>query len=276
MHGMACPWESSKVFILLSFQHPPILWHACTAAWQDVPGWGDASELSTHMEAVTTFLLQQREADLLANRTLSQGMCQCTLHGWACFQSQVVPAYSAQHSFCSLWQLSARSAPSLVRSFQANCCCPLFLLSLPLCALNVLVYTGACATPGTLLKRSISVCLYFLPPHAAKPGDCAVIKALSSLVAVVPVISKADTLTQVELAAFKDHVKQVGALSLDIGVASLLSHWQRSAWVLSTVCDLHIHKCTCLWVSNSCSATISDISDLMIDATHQHATGSGR
>lgn len=54
----------------------------------------------------------------------------------------------------------------------------------------------------------IHCCLYFINPtgHSLRPIDVIVMKKLSEVVNVVPVIAKADTLTIDERAAFKDKV----------------------------------------------------------------------
>ena len=54
----------------------------------------------------------------------------------------------------------------------------------------------------------IHCCLFFINPtgHSLRPIDIIVMKKLSEVVNVVPVIAKADTLTQNDLAAFKERV----------------------------------------------------------------------
>ncbi|KAG2183655.1 hypothetical protein INT43_006663 [Umbelopsis isabellina] len=56
----------------------------------------------------------------------------------------------------------------------------------------------------------IHCCLFFLTPsgHALKPIDIVVLKKLSEVVNVVPVIAKSDALTLEERAAFKQRIKQ--------------------------------------------------------------------
>lgn len=53
---------------------------------------------------------------------------------------------------------------------------------------------------------SIHCCLFFIQPsgHALKPIDIVVLKKLSDVVNVVPVIAKADSLTLEERRAFKE------------------------------------------------------------------------
>jgi septin 3/9/12 len=55
----------------------------------------------------------------------------------------------------------------------------------------------------------IHCCLYFIQPtgHALKPIDIVVLKKLSEIVNVVPVIAKADALTLEERQAFKDRIR---------------------------------------------------------------------
>lgn len=52
----------------------------------------------------------------------------------------------------------------------------------------------------------IDVCLYFIPPHRLKEVDVTFMKELSAVVALIPVIAKADSMTASELIAFKQHV----------------------------------------------------------------------
>ncbi|KAH0551777.1 Septin Spn2 [Trichoglossum hirsutum] len=56
----------------------------------------------------------------------------------------------------------------------------------------------------------IHCCLFFIQPsgHALKPIDIVVLKKLSDVVNVVPVIAKADSLTLEERAAFKERIKE--------------------------------------------------------------------
>ncbi|WIA22604.1 hypothetical protein OEZ86_009587 [Tetradesmus obliquus] len=69
--------------------------------------------------------------------------------------------------------------------------------------------TEHCAVPGTMMRHGITVCLYFVPPHRAKPIDWIMMAAISKLVAVIPVIAKADTFTDQELADFRQELLQV-------------------------------------------------------------------
>lgn len=56
----------------------------------------------------------------------------------------------------------------------------------------------------------IHCCLFFIQPsgHSLKPIDIVVLKKLSDVVNVVPVIAKADTLTAEERQAFKERIKE--------------------------------------------------------------------
>lgn len=56
----------------------------------------------------------------------------------------------------------------------------------------------------------IHCCLFFIQPsgHSLKPIDIVVLKKLSDVVNVVPVIAKADTLTIEERLAFKERIKE--------------------------------------------------------------------
>ena len=56
----------------------------------------------------------------------------------------------------------------------------------------------------------IHCCLFFIQPsgHALKPIDIVVLKKLSDVVNVVPVIAKSDSLTLEERRAFKDRIKE--------------------------------------------------------------------
>lgn len=56
----------------------------------------------------------------------------------------------------------------------------------------------------------IHCCLFFIQPtgHSLKPIDIVVLKKLSDVVNVVPVIAKADTLTLEERSAFKERIKE--------------------------------------------------------------------
>lgn len=59
------------------------------------------------------------------------------------------------------------------------------------------------------MRHGITVCLYFLPPHRVKEVDWFMMEGISSLVAVVPVIAKADTHTAPEMEAYRKEILQV-------------------------------------------------------------------
>lgn len=54
----------------------------------------------------------------------------------------------------------------------------------------------------------VHACLYFIRPtgHSLKPLDIEVMKKLSTRVNLIPVVAKADTLTPIDLAKFKQRV----------------------------------------------------------------------
>ncbi|WIA23940.1 hypothetical protein OEZ85_013580 [Tetradesmus obliquus] len=57
------------------------------------------------------------------------------------------------------------------------------------------------------LQHSITACVYFLSPHRVKKVDLIIMSALSQLVTVIPVIAKADTMTDKELSSFRSEVR---------------------------------------------------------------------
>lgn len=61
-----------------------------------------------------------------------------------------------------------------------------------------------------IVDTRIHCCLFFIQPsgHSLKPIDIVVLKKLSDVVNVVPVIAKADTLTTEERQAFKERIKE--------------------------------------------------------------------
>eukprot|EP00879_Flechtneria_rotunda_P004846 GHRR01005119.1.p1 GENE.GHRR01005119.1~~GHRR01005119.1.p1 ORF type:complete len:330 (+),score=119.43 GHRR01005119.1:1209-2198(+) len=56
------------------------------------------------------------------------------------------------------------------------------------------------------LRHSITACLYFITPHRLKKVDVIIMCALSQLVTVIPVIAKADTMTETELMTYRQQV----------------------------------------------------------------------
>lgn len=62
----------------------------------------------------------------------------------------------------------------------------------------------------SIADSRVDVCIYFIPPHNVRAIDVQFIKELSSQgIPVIPVISKADSLTTVELVAFRRAVRAV-------------------------------------------------------------------
>jgi septin family protein len=56
------------------------------------------------------------------------------------------------------------------------------------------------------LRHSVTGVLYFLTPHRVKKVDLVLMSVLSQLVTVIPVIAKADTMTESELAMYRKEV----------------------------------------------------------------------
>eukprot|EP00884_Botryococcus_braunii_P007002 jgi/Botrbrau1/16302/Bobra.0066s0071.1 len=57
-----------------------------------------------------------------------------------------------------------------------------------------------------LMDPRVDLCLYFLPPHAIHPLDVEIMGRISQLVPVVPIISKADSLTVSELQQYREQI----------------------------------------------------------------------
>lgn len=64
---------------------------------------------------------------------------------------------------------------------------------------------------GAKTDLRVHACLYFIRPtgHTLKPLDIEIMKRLGTRVNLIPVIAKADTLTQNDLVAFKDRIREV-------------------------------------------------------------------
>lgn len=62
-----------------------------------------------------------------------------------------------------------------------------------------------------IVDNRIHACVFFIQPtgHSLKPLDIEVMKRLHTKVNLIPVIAKADTLTDDEIAAFKKRVSQI-------------------------------------------------------------------
>lgn len=57
-----------------------------------------------------------------------------------------------------------------------------------------------------MLDNRVDACLYFVPPHRLKEIDLAYMRRLSDVVSIIPIIGKADTMTEAELIDYKQHV----------------------------------------------------------------------
>ncbi|KAF6251735.1 Septin-domain-containing protein [Scenedesmus sp. NREL 46B-D3] len=72
---------------------------------------------------------------------------------------------------------------------------------------------GGCSfDPNTMcgqLPYSITACLYFIPPHRTKKIDLVLMAAVSQLVPIIPVIAKADCMTESELAQYRLEVQSM-------------------------------------------------------------------
>ncbi|CCO30251.1 Cell division control protein 12 AltName: Full=Septin [Rhizoctonia solani AG-1 IB] len=70
----------------------------------------------------------------------------------------------------------------------------------------------------------VHACLYFIRPtgHTLKPLDIEIMKRLGTRVNLIPVIAKADTLTQNDLAVFKQRPRFAKSLRLKESVSTNL------------------------------------------------------
>jgi septin family protein len=72
---------------------------------------------------------------------------------------------------------------------------------------------GGCSfDPTTMcgqLPHSITACLYCIPPHRTKKIDLVLMAAVSQLVPIIPVIAKADCMTDRELAQYRMEVQSM-------------------------------------------------------------------
>lgn len=73
-----------------------------------------------------------------------------------------------------------------------------------------------------IVDNRVHACVYFIQPtgHSLKPLDIEVMRRLHTKVNLIPVIAKADTLTDEEIALFK---QRVGALSISQGALLTIS-----------------------------------------------------
>ena len=84
-----------------------------------------------------------------------------------------------------------------------------------------------------IVDNRVHACVYFIQPtgHALKPLDVEVMRRLHTKVNLIPVIAKSDTLTDEEIAAFKERVSERNAswvfyanVRLDFGRYKSSSH----------------------------------------------------
>ena len=66
-------------------------------------------------------------------------------------------------------------------------------------------------TQGILLeelefKHMYDACIYFIAPHQLRPRDLKFMAAISKTVPVIPVIAKADSMSNEERRSFRDHI----------------------------------------------------------------------
>ena len=66
-------------------------------------------------------------------------------------------------------------------------------------------------TQGILLeelefKHMYDACIYFISPHQLKPRDLKFMSTISKAVPVIPVIAKADCMTEEERQVFRSHI----------------------------------------------------------------------
>jgi septin family protein len=59
------------------------------------------------------------------------------------------------------------------------------------------------------LQHSVTACLYFIAPHRMKKIDLILMAAVSQLVTVIPIIAKADTMTERELSSYRKEVMKM-------------------------------------------------------------------
>lgn len=117
----------------------------------------------------------------------------------------------------------------------------------------------------------VDVCLYFIPPHRLRKLDVEFMRELSQLVPVVPILSKADTMTPEELKDFRQKVRKAcdkaGVLSFRFSQEALESASARGppyAVVSSNTMDLSVGR---FWPVRrypwgNCEALLSTHSDL--------------
>lgn len=86
-----------------------------------------------------------------------------------------------------------------------------------------------------IVDNRVHACVYFIEPtgHSLKPLDIEVMRRLHTKVNLIPVIAKADTLTDEEVAMFKQRVRTAGGASSAIHVLTCNRFWQTSSTTLS-------------------------------------------
>lgn len=84
-----------------------------------------------------------------------------------------------------------------------------------------------------IVDNRVHACVYFIQPtgHSLKPLDVEVMRRLHTKVNLIPVIAKSDTLTDDEIAAFK---QRVSAILLHLTFAQPLTTDHRSSATSST------------------------------------------
>ena len=88
-------------------------------------------------------------------------------------------------------------------------------------------------TQGILLeelefKHMYDACIYFISPHQLKPRDLKFMSSISKVVPVIPVIAKADCMTDEERQLFRSHINaslQKPNFSGNLETDAMLSLW---------------------------------------------------
>ena len=72
-----------------------------------------------------------------------------------------------------------------------------------------------------IVDNRVHACVYFIQPtgHALKPLDIEVMRRLHTKVNLIPVIAKADTLTDEEIALFKTRVRSLTCMAGNVQFA---------------------------------------------------------
>jgi len=86
-----------------------------------------------------------------------------------------------------------------------------------------------------IIDNRVHACVYFVEPtgHSLKPLDIEVMRRLHTKVNLIPVIAKADTLTDEEVVMFKQRVRIADSASGAIHVLTRNRFWQTSSTTLS-------------------------------------------